>query len=113
MITAMQARALSESNAKVQAFLDNVEKQIKDAASSGKRTVTIHQGEVEVIRMGYRFYPEDSTQLYAYAYVCNKLVAKGYTAEIKMYGDSYVPRGLKDSNGNGPIFRNYGIVIGW
>jgi len=109
MITAQQAKVLyDESGAEVQAFLaHSVEKQIKDAASSGKRTVIIHLGALEILR----HLDQEITPLQKA--VVAQLKVLGYKAAIEMYGDRYVPRGLADDDGNGPQHRNYGIEIGW
>lgn len=109
MITAQQAKALyDESGAEVQAFLRyHVEKQIKDAASGGKRSVTIHLGGLEY----FHHLDQEITPLQKA--VVDQLKVLGYTAKIETYGDSYVPRGLADDDGNGPQHRNYGIIIGW
>lgn len=111
MITAKEAKVLyDQSGAEVDQFLKNsVEKEITDAAKAGKRTVTIYLDSYEW--PGYRGFNHDITPLQMAIVV--KLKELGYSAEIKSYGDCYVPRGLADDDGNGPMYQNYGIHIGW
>ena len=44
----------------------------------------------------------------------DKLKALGYVVTWQgAYGESYVPRGLADDDGNGPKHINYGMTVGW
>jgi hypothetical protein len=45
--------------------------------------------------------------------VLEELGKLGYTHHYMFYGDSYVPRGLADDDGNGTSYKNYGIVVKW
>ena len=45
--------------------------------------------------------------------VLEELGKLGYTHHYMFYGDSYVPRGLADDDGNGTSYKNYGIMVKW
>ncbi len=109
MITAKEARQVyDESGAEVNNFLKyKVEIHIVSAAKSGKREVVIHIGTT-----GPFEYVDQKITPLEWA-ILDKLKELGYTAKIENYGDSYVPRGLADDDGDGPSHRNYGIHIGW
>ena len=109
MITAKEAKQLyDESGAEVEQFLKNeVEKRVTDAAKGGKRFVFIHLGSVK------QFEYLDRTITPLQQAVADKLKTLGYRADIKLDGESYVPRGLADDDGNGPKIQNYGIQISW
>lgn len=109
MITANEAKQLyDESGAEVNQFLKfEVEKKVTDAAKGGKRQVFIYMGSVKQ----FEYLANTITPLQQA--VADKLKTLGYRAEIKLDGESYVPRGLADDNGIGPKIQNYGIQIGW
>lgn len=109
MITAKEARQIyDESGAEVNNFLKyKVEIHIVSAAKSGKREVVIHIGTTGP----YEYVDQKITPL-EWA-ILDKLKELGYTAKIENYGDSYVPRGLADDDGDGPSHRNYGFMISW
>ena len=109
MITAKEAKELyDQSGQEVADYLKhNVEQKIKDAASGGKRQVFIDMGSVRQ----FRSLQETITPLQQA--VADKLKTLGYRADFKLDGESYVPRGLADDNGNGPTIQNYGIHIAW
>ena len=109
MITAKEAKELyDQSGAEVDHFLKHtVEINVVTAAKSGKRDVIIlldSLGPYEYL---------DSVVTPLQKAVVAKLKKLGYAAEIKLYGDSYVPRGLADDDGRGPSHQNYGIQISW
>ena len=109
MITAQEAKQLyNESGAEVQQFLKTeVEQKVIDAAKGGKKSVMIFLGA----KGPYDYLAQVITPLQTA--VVNKLIELGYHAQIQTYGESYVPRGLADDDGNGPEHQNYGIQIGW
>lgn len=109
MITAKEAKELyDQSGAEVEQFLKNeVEKRVTDTAKSGKRQVFIHLGSVK------QFQYLDRTITPLQQAVADKLKTLGYRADIKLDGESYVPRGLADDDGNGPKITNYGIQVSW
>ena len=109
MIDAKQAKQLyDQSGAEVEQFLKHeVEKKVTDAAKSGKREVFVDMGSVKM------FHHLADTITPLQKAVADKLKTLGYRAEIKLHGESYVPCGLADDNGNGPTITNYGIQIGW
>jgi hypothetical protein len=109
MITAKEARQIyDESGAEVNNFLKyKVEIHIVSAAKSGKREVVIHIGTTGP----FEYVDQKITPLERA--ILDKLVDLGYTAKIENYGDSYVPRGLADDDGDGPSHINYGFIIGW
>ncbi len=37
----------------------------------------------------------------------------GYSVNYMFHGESYVPRGLADDEGNGPLHKEYGILVKW
>jgi len=109
VITAKEAKELyDKSGQEVADYLTHtVEKEVVKAAEGGKRQVTIHLGAkgpfdhlCDVIK------PLEKA-------VVDKLKELGYRAEIKLYGDYYVPSALADDDGDGPSYQNYGIQIGW
>jgi hypothetical protein len=109
MITSKEAKELyDQSGAEVEQFLKNeVEKKVTDAAKGGKRHVFIYLGSVK------QFEYLDRTITPLQQAVADKLKTLGYRADIKLDGESYVPRGLADDNGPGPKVQNYGIQISW
>jgi hypothetical protein len=109
MITAKEAKELyDQSGQEVADYLKHsVEKKVKEAAEGGKRQVFIDMGSVR------QFEYLQSTITPLQQAVADKLKELGYRVEIKLDGESYVPRGLADDNGNGPTIQNYGIQISW
>jgi hypothetical protein len=109
MITAKEAKELyDQSGQEVADYLKHsVEKKVKEAAEGGKRQVFIDMGSVR------QFEYLRSTITPLQQAVADKLKELGYRVEIKLDGESYVPRGLADDNGNGPTIQNYGIQISW
>jgi hypothetical protein len=109
MINAKDARVLYEkSGQEVTDFLkQKVEKEVINAANSGKRQVFIDMGSVKQFA-----YLQDTITPLQQA-VAEKLKGLGYRVEIKLDGESYVPRAWADDNGNGPTITNYGIHINW
>jgi hypothetical protein len=109
MITAKEAKELyDQSGQEVEDFLTHsVEQRVKKAAEGGKRQVFIDMGSVK------QFEYLQSTVTPLQQAVAVKLKTLGYRADIKLDGESYVPRGLADDNGNGPTIQNYGIQISW
>lgn len=109
MITAKEARALyNQSGAEANAFLKNeVEKKVMDAANGGKKYTFIHLGS-----LGPHQYIEQTVTL-VQRQVIEKLQELGYHAEFALDGPPYVPRGLANDDGRGPLHTNYGIRVGW
>jgi hypothetical protein len=109
MITAKEAKELyDQSGHEVADYLKyTVEKEVVKAAEGGKRNTVIHLGS----KGPYEYLVQVITPLQQA--VVEKLKELGYRAEIKLYGESYVPRGLADDDGNGPSHENYGIHISW
>ena len=109
MITAKEAKDLyDQSGQEVADYLKyTVEKEVVKAAEGGKRNTMIHLGSKGM------FDHLDQIITPLQKAVVTKLKELGYHAEIKLYGDSYVPRGLADDDGNGLTHQNYGIHIGW
>ena len=109
MINAKEAKALyDQSGQEVTDYLDHtVEKEVVKAAEGGKRYTIIYLGS----KGPYEYLVQMITPLQQA--VVEKLKDLGYSAEIKLYGDKYVPRGLADDDGNGPSHENYGIYISW
>lgn len=109
MISAKEAKILYDKSGQlVENYLKHyVEQEIINSANSGRRTVTIFLDTIE----NYKPLSLVITPL-NYA-VCERLKELGYNADITKFGDSYVPKGLADDNGDGPVYTNYGIVITW
>jgi hypothetical protein len=109
MITAKEAKQFyDDSGYEVEQFLTfSVETEVMNAAKGGKRNTIIHLGSKGM------FDHLDQIITPLQKAVVDKLKELGYRAEIKLYGESYVPRGLADDDGKGPSHQNYGIQISW
>lgn len=107
MITAQEARELyDQSGAEVKEFLEcHVENRIKTASTSGKKWVFI----LVDCEPAYKNIQPTAFNLR----VMDALKGLGYTVRFGFDGDAYVPRGLADDQGLGPMHRNYGYTIGW
>lgn len=107
MIDAKEARELYEqTGANVQEYLDNtIEPRVKEAIELGRTQCEVLVDAKETYR---RIEPDTFDKQ-----VITKLKALGYTVSFGFYGDTYVPRGLADDNGEGPVHRNVGFIIGW
>lgn len=109
MIDASEAKELyDQSGAEVAGFLKgSVEPIVIEAARGGKRVAYVLLGSLGPYdHLDQVVTPVEKA-------VVEKLVALRYTAKILKYGESYVPSGLADDDGNGPFHTNYGIQIGW
>lgn len=108
MINAKAAKELyDKSGAEVDAYLkNNLEKAVMDAAKAGSRSLFHFLGSEEVFK--------NVTPTPIQKQIMNKLIELGYTVKFSSKdGDVYVPRGLADDNGKGPLYQNYGLEIGW
>ena len=109
MITAKEAKVLyDKSGQEVADYLKyTVEKEVVRAAEGGKRQTIIHLKSL----VYYQHLDQVITPLQKA--VVDQLKELGYRAEIKHYGNPYVPAGLADDDGKGPSHQNYGIHISW
>ena len=109
MITAKTAKELYDNSGhEVEQFLKSqVKPLVIKAASSGKLKITIHLGSLA------QFDYLDSKITPLHNAVVEKLKTLGFMCSIECYGDKYVPPGLRDDDGNGPIHQNFGIYIEW
>lgn len=107
MITAKEAKALyDESGAEVKALLKTFEPKIIEAAKSGKRWIVITIGSSPTTQN-----PQPDSVQKRVMELLNEL---GYVSRwVAQDGAAYIPRGLMDDYGNGPMHVNYGIHIGW
>lgn len=109
MISAKEAKTLyAQSDAAVDAFVArNIEPLVIEAAKTGKRTIFIYRGSGRGYESPRQPDAVESTAI-------TRLLELGYAAVWKSReGDGYVPLGLADDDGNGPIVFNYGIQINW
>jgi hypothetical protein len=109
MINAKEAKALyDKSGQEVADYLKNeVEQAVIRAATDGKRKVFILLGST-------RFSSEMRGAITpVHRGVALILKDQGYVVSIEQDGDSYVPRGLADDDGDGPAYTNYGFHISW
>ena len=109
MITAREAKELyDQSGQEITDYLKyTVEKEVVKAANGGKRQTIIHLSNLDT----FRHLDQVITPLQKA--VVEKLKELGYRADIKLYGDPYIPRALADDGGRGPLHRNYGIHLEW
>lgn len=109
MITAAEAKALYDATGvEVKQYMDiHILQKVKDSAMAGKRTCFVDIGSIGA----YEYI--DKKQHFVEYQVVVELKKLGYTASIGVSGDKYVPRGLADDDGAGPMYQNYGIHIGW
>ena len=109
MINAKEAKALyDKSGQEVADYLKHtVEPAVKKAATAGKRKVYIQLGATQ-------FSSEMSEEItHVHRGVVEKLKELDYVVSIAQDGESYVPRGLADDDGDGPSYTNYGFHISW
>ena len=109
MITAKEAKDLyDKSGQEVADYLKyTVEKEVVKSAKGGKRQTTILLDSLG------EFHHLDQVITPLQKAVVDKLKELGYHAEIKIYGERYVPRAFADDEDTGPPHQNYGIQIGW
>ena len=108
MINATEARELYDASGKeVENWIESkVKPLVVDAATAGNRYVYIYIDSIEK----YREVPKSDKLI---DNVISKLISLGYHVKLAKYGDLYVPISLKDANGDGPLYINYGLDIGW
>ena len=107
MISAKEAKELSaKSDVAVDRFIDEaVSIKVKAAAEAGLYECVVHIGSAES-------YVNISPLPFEAQVMC-KLRLLGYYVCFERTGDKYVPRGLADDDGRGPVHTNYGYTIRW
>ena len=107
MITAKEAKQLYEdSGAEVEAYLaDKFDNQIRKAAKDGKTSYFHHITAVNTRD------PSSAGQLEIK--VMARLRELGYSVVWYRDPDTYVPRGLADDDGTGPLYSNVGLMVTW
>jgi hypothetical protein len=109
MINAKEAKALyDKSGQEVADYLKHtVEPAVTRAATAGERYVFILVGSTQFeFEMRVKI-----TSVHQGAVAALKEL--DYVVSIARHGESYVPRGLADDDGDGPLYTNYGFHIGW
>jgi hypothetical protein len=110
MITAKEAKEIQlASEANIQKYLTKVEVQIKECAELGLNRVALYnEGLYSSFPCGV---PINTTPLQ------NRLITElqhvGFKAVFLKDGPSYIPKGLADDDGNGPIHNNWCVVVSW
>lgn len=107
MITAKEAKALYDaSDAEAKGLMKSFESQIIEAVKSGKQWIVITIGSSPTTKT-----PQPDSVQKRVMELLNEL---GYVSRwVAQDGAAYIPRGLMDDYGNGPMYVNYGIHIGW
>jgi hypothetical protein len=129
MITAKKAKQFyDDSGHEIEQFLTlSVEKEVVNAAKSGKCNTIIHLGSVEIDGRVFITSSLGDTITPLQKAAVDKLKELGYHAEIKLYGEPYVyplcsvikgdnydvvEPAIRDGRGYG-IHQGYGIHISW
>lgn len=110
MITAAQCLELhKQSDAQIEKILNMIDPKVRSAAEGGMRSYSImEQGTWECLPISKS--PEHSpfrTKL------INQFQQLGFVAAYQKSGAPYVPAGLADDDGKGPLHTNWGITISW
>ena len=108
-ISAKDARErANQSEIAAQKWLKNIEPQIIKAADANEFRFTFHMDAVDVT-FAARL-PDLPPQIKHAIVILEHL---GYGVNYCTYGERYVPRGLQDEAGEGPLYQNIGLVISW
>lgn len=93
--------------------MDVLDQNIREAAKDGNRvfrTSTAFDGE----SLGGSLGPHEKISVTPFQQrVIDALQKNGFSAKMEIYDEGYVPRGLADDDGNGPIYQNYALTIRW
>ena len=107
MLSAKEALELyNNSDAEVLKSLKMFDEQIRYYSAKGERKYFYNMGSIEICHSLPALKP-------LAVLVMSRLKVLGYSVEYCFYGDSYVPRGLADDDGNGTSYKNYGILVRW
>ena len=108
MINAKEAKELYEqSSAGAKAYLAKIDPLIREAATYGEQRVALYvEGLWEAEQYQSRMTPIQRR-------VKEELEYLGFVVTYQKNGGGYVPRGLADDDGNGPIYYDYVLVVGW
>lgn len=107
MINAKEARDIVEtSDANVLKSLEVFDKNIRNAASRGKKECFFHIDSREKYLGLPPLKPLEMM-------IVERLKDSGFWVEFTFDGDPYVPRGLSDDEGDGPKHSNYGFMVRW
>ena len=107
MLSAKEAlEIVNNSDAEVLKSLKMFDEQIRYYSAKGERKYFYDMGSIEI------YHPLPVLKPLSVS-VMSRLKVLGYSVEYCFYGESYVPRGLADDDGNGPSYKNYGIVVTW
>jgi imidazole glycerol phosphate synthase subunit HisF len=108
MITAKETRSLYDhSSAEVKAYLAKIDPVIREAAKDGKQFVVLYvDGLWEAVQYQSRMTPIQAS-------VKTELETLGFRVTYGKVGDGYIPRGLMNDDGKGPIYYNTCLTVGW
>ena len=107
MLSAKEAiEIVNNSDAEVLKSLKMFDEQVRYYSAKGERKYFYDMGSTEACLALPTLKPLAVS-------VMSRLKVLGYSVEYCFYGDSYVPRGLADDDGNGPSYKNYGILVRW
>lgn len=110
MITASELRRVVETSQKqIDETLAQIEAALVKAAEDGKREHACYH-EVPWDAKSSYCAPEP-TRLQQK--LVDVLKSFGYNAKVEMHGDAYVPPGLADDDGYGPLHYNHVLVVRW
>lgn len=116
IITAQQAAELVEqSDAMIDQYLMKIGHAIEAAAMAGGRTLALNTVFSCDERVTFSLGPHDRKS--EHHLFQNRLMAAltslNYRVQIEEIGEPYVPCGLIDDDGDGPMYQPYAIVIRW
>lgn len=107
MITAEEAFQLVEgSDHALKQKLDEIDKQIREAANTGLRILKIFHNSYDCLR-NIRGMPNEFRQ------VADELRSLKFRVAYEPHDSPYVPRGLANDDGTGQLHQNYYLVIRW
>jgi hypothetical protein len=117
MITAAQARALVEaSDLEIDLCLEQISPMIETFAKGGLRALPLNK--VPKFAFDERFSKHHVvgttiTTTEFHTRLFEKLSSHGYFVKWESQAEPYVPRGLADDDGNGPLHQHFSIVVRW
>jgi hypothetical protein len=111
MFTAVEARKLTDqASGKYEKICEKIGLKVKELADAGKNEYAIYEegfwGAMSIWEMR-----NPATE--AQTLLMSLLRKYGYRVTLEPDGETYVPRGLADDDGDGPKHQNRCIVIRW